>query len=494
VVLFRALYERVWFKARDKRPNHKSFSDDFLWHEVYDFYAKSLPRLSAEGERDLIGLWQDHGDRKAPTILLEHFYYNIRPIAGEHATKRFPPGLWPSQRSIPKAAKHAYDGHCDRIHELASVGIFGLFVAADRFNLKSGYRFSTYASDWIGKYVQLFAEELVGIVPRSGDMGIEEQGYVIDWSDPDGNWFTVDVTKRHKGARHWVVYKPRRSVMDRIDAALVGERLYRGKAAGGMAVFDAGLFLDGIETEADGKRPDFEYLSTEGPTRKYLQRHVGEGGARFKWEDHGAYRADGTSWPPNVTDFTRARLNQIRLLRAEFGIAQEIVGDRIALKALSREVIAPWDKPNPLDDVEFTRGKRDDDAKLAFYRNACPEAISTKAAARHGAVFPPGATMSDTPLPPRAITAHGGGELFFMYGPSARQSPRPAEVSYLTKQRPDRLYNSWEQFEPAKPQFFSEPPKSPARDHTKHWDAEFTQHIAEQQRLFGGTDAASQEG
>ncbi len=67
-MLFRELYERVWFKVRDTRPNHKSFSDEFLWHDVYDFYAKNLPRLSAEGERDLIGLWQDHGDREAPTI------------------------------------------------------------------------------------------------------------------------------------------------------------------------------------------------------------------------------------------------------------------------------------------------------------------------------------------------------------------------------------------------------------------------------------------
>jgi hypothetical protein len=173
--------------------------------------------------------------------------------------------------------------------------------------------------------IQLYGEEIVSVVPRAGD-------------------------KLDLG---------RVSVMDRIDAALEGRRLYRGKAAAGMAVFDAGFFLDGIETEVGSKLPNFEYLSTEGPTREYLQRHVGVGGARFVWP-----------------------------------------------KTVSREVIAPWEKPNPLDDVEFTRGKRE-----------------------------------IMPKPPhticwRVIRIDGKDRYHFL----------PHEVCYLAKQRPDRQFNSDDKF------------------------------------------------
>lgn len=37
-------------------------------------------------------------------------------------------------------------------------------------------------------------------------------------------------------------------------------------------------------------------------------------------------------------------------------------------------------------------------------------------------------------------------------------------------------------------------PLPPIKAPTWNWDTEFKQHIAEQQRLFGGTDAASQKG
>jgi hypothetical protein len=309
--------------------------------------------------------WQEHGDETARTFLLEAFYYIVRPIAGQIATKRFPPPL--------KMTQVAFDGQRDRIHELASVGIFGLFVAADRFNPESGYRFSTYADKWVRKYVQLYCEEIVSCVPRTGHMGIEEQGV-----GPCGPW---------------VVYKPRRSVMDIIDAALARVRLYRGKAAGGMAVFDAGFLLDGIETEG-GKLPDFEYLSTEGPTREYLQRRVGFGGARFVWP-----------------------------------------------KVVSREVMAPWideRKARPTDFIELPAKpvKR----QLAFCGTAAPEVISTAATAS----FPPGSPMLDAISPSRAITAHGGGALFFSYGPSMRQDEALAEVCYLAKRRPDRQFRSYD--------------------------------------------------
>jgi hypothetical protein len=189
-VLFPGVYRQAWIEARVKRRSHRPLTDEFLWHDVYDFYAENLPRLSKEAELDLIKAWQERGDREASTRLLEAFYYIVRPIAGKLATKRFPPGLWPSQK-IRGAAKDAYDGQRDRIHELASVGIFGLCVAADRFNPKSGCRLSTYANTWVRKYIQLYCEETVSVVPRTGDMG------------PD---------------------LPRRSVMDLIEAALAGER------------------------------------------------------------------------------------------------------------------------------------------------------------------------------------------------------------------------------------------------------------------------------
>ena len=378
-IIFPALYRMAWLRARYKRPRHKALSDVFLWHDVYDFYAESLPRLSADAELDIVRRWQEFGDEKARARLLEGFYYIVRPIAGKLATKRFPPGLWPSQK-VPGAIDIAYDGHRDRIHELASVGIFGLFVAADRFNPASGYRFSTYANDWVRKYIQLYCEEMVSVVPRTGDLG------------PD---------------------KPRRSVMDIIDAALSGVRLYRGKAARGMAVFDAGLVIDGKETDGSGKLPDFEYLSTEGPTREYLQRRVGVGGARFPWPASGP-----------------------------------------TAMVVSREVIAPWVKPNPLDDVEFTRGKRDPHPVFS--------AISTHTITRPT---------------PGAITAHGGGELCFRYGPSMRQTPQPAEICYISKQRPDRQYNSWEKFG-AIPKVIIKPIKPP-----NYWDDEFDKHLAQQKEF-----------
>jgi len=309
-----------------------------LWHDAYNFYAENLPRLSPAAELEIVRLWQDHGDEPARPRLLEAFYYIVRPIAGEIATKRFPPALFPSQKVPGKRniAKDAYDGQRDRIQELASVGICGLLVAANRFDPSLGYRFSTHANDWVDKYIRLYCEEIVGVVPRTGHMGIEEQG-INSEGEP------------------WIVYKPRRSVMDLIEAALDGRRLYRGKAAGGMAVFDAGLLIDGKEAEDGSTLPDFEYLSSEGPTREYLQRRVGVGGARFIWKDQGSD-----------------------------------AGPRIYMP-ISREVVAPWDKPDPIDEVEFTRGKREE---------ALPK------------------------------------------GPKLLQAPQPAEICYLAKPRPDRQFDS----------------------------------------------------
>jgi hypothetical protein len=406
VVLFRGIYGQAWIKARAKRPSHRSLSDEFLWHDVFDFYAETTPRLSPEAELELVRLWQGDGDEHARASLIEAFYGIVRPIAGQIATKRFPPGLWPSQKIERNIAKNAYDGQRDRIHELASVGIFGLFVAADRFKAQSGCKFSTYADEWVRKYILLYCEEIVSVVPRTGDKG--DIGRV--------------------------------SVMDRIDAALVGERLTRGNAAGGMAVFDAGLQINGIETEDGTKLPDFDYLSTEGPTREYLQRRVGNGGARFPWQDVGAAHDDKTF------AFLRHADGKIRVAAI---VDTPTDGARLHMP-ISREVMTPWDKPNPADDVEFTRGKRDAMPVSPFVSCWRYTEIDGKTY-RH----------------------------WFEH-----------EVCYFASQRSDRKYNSWEQFEPAKPQYFSELPRSPARDQTKHWDAEFAQHMKEQDRLFGNGGAS----
>jgi hypothetical protein len=289
------------------------------------------------------------------------------------------------------------------INEVAAFGVLALFLAADRYDHGSKASFATYARYWIDKYCRLYLDEIIGSVPRTGHMGVEEEG------DSD--------------CGHWVVDKPRRSVMDLLNAALVGTRLYRGNAAGGMAVFDGQLMLPGPNP---GDK-EIDVFSTEGPTREYLQRHVGVGGARFIWP-----------------------------------------------KKVSREVVAPWLKPNPLDDVEFTRGRREDTRKLALF----------------------GEVLEDDLVSP-----------VHCYGPSVRLAPMPAEVCYLAKQRTDRQSNSYAVLfglniagtRPVRrngvlvvePKFISgvergalviTPP--PIWTWDWDWDGEHKQHIAEQKRLF----------
>ena len=197
---------------------------------------------------------------------------------------------------VPKIAASIVWKRCPKspnlIDEVAAFGVLALFVAADRYDHGSKATFDTYAGYWVDKYCRLYLNEIIGSVPRTGHMGVEEEGINAE-------------------GERWVVYKPRRSVMDLFDAALARIRQYRGRAAGGMAVFDAQLMLPGSNPDDE----QIDVFSTEGPTREYLQRRVGVGGARFPWTELD--------------------------------------------KPVSDEVIAPWDKPNPLDDVEFTRGKRE---------------------------------------------------------------------------------------------------------------------------------------
>ena len=181
--------------------------------------------------------------------------------------------------------------------------------------------------------------------------------------------------------------------MDRFNAALEGRRLLRGLASKGMSTFDYRLLVDG-QLDADGnKMPDFEIYSTDGPTREYLQRRV-------------TFRA----WP--WTD-----------LGSGFQPRMDM--------PITREVIAPWDKPNPLDDVEFTRGKRE---------------IEPNRPGEHSNIY--GRPLTGSGSSPNLIS--------FLH--------LPHEVCYLDR-RAGR-FNSWEKFGA---RHFSEPPKPKPSNQTPHW-------------------------
>jgi hypothetical protein len=143
--------------------------------------------------------------------------------------------------------------HVSLIHELAAVGVFGLLIAADRYKPSMKRAFSTYANPWVKKFIRLYLEEIIGNVPRAGDMG-------------------DDV--------------PRRSVMDQVDAALSRIRLYRGKAAGGPALFDCSITIPGPnpgDKEIEIVGPDGETISER---LDYLQRHVSM--RLYPWNDIGS--------------------------------------------------------------------------------------------------------------------------------------------------------------------------------------------------------------
>jgi hypothetical protein len=135
------------------------------------------------------------------------------------------------------------------IHEVTLFGVLALFLAAERYDHSSKASFDTYARYWIDKYCRLYLDEIIGIVPRTGHMG------------PDPSSRGLDL--------------PRRSVMDLLDHALAGNRQTRGNAAGGMAVFDAQLMLQGPNLDNE----PIDVFSTEGPTREYLQRPVAAQGS-----------------------------------------------------------------------------------------------------------------------------------------------------------------------------------------------------------------------
>jgi hypothetical protein len=123
------------------------------------------------------------------------------------------------------------------------MGNLGLFIAADRYDPTKG-AFSTYANPWIKKFIRLYLEELVSVGPR------------------------------------------KRPVMDIFDAAIAQRRLYRGKAAGGPAIFDASITIPGPEPNDK----EIETVGGDGPTNNpgldYLQRRVSF--SRYPWNDMGS--------------------------------------------------------------------------------------------------------------------------------------------------------------------------------------------------------------
>ena len=296
--------------TRGKRK-HRPLADELLWHKVYERYINSLTHA-------------EPGATKAE--LIESHLHILRPIAGRIAWKRCPKsfGIWAKEGPGPIGMPRTSLVHL--VYELAAFGAFGLILAADRYNPKSGNAFITYANYWVKKFISLYLEEISSIVPRTGHMGDDE---------------------------------PRRSVMDLVDAALDGRRLYRGKAAGGMAFFDSALSIPGPNP---GDK-EIEVVGSEGitdPNRlDYLQRRVGL--KDYPWIDMGAYQPNGALWP--ISELVEpARCKQIELLRNEFGIVRPMNGDRLALPGHTggkADDVPPQDDsytPEEIDAVEFTRG------------------------------------------------------------------------------------------------------------------------------------------
>ena len=217
-------YRAAWARVRSKRK-YPDLTDELLWLEVYKQYINSLPPVELGATRD---------------ELIQQHLGILRPIAGRIAWRRCPKscGIWSKE-----AAPHL--SHVGLVHELAAFGVFGLLIAADRYKPDSGWAFSTYANFWIKKFIRLYLDEIIGIVPRTGHMG----------PDPSSFCFNED------GELCWVDF-PRRSVMDLVDAALERRKVCRGKASGEMPIFDSGLTISGPNP---GDK-EIEIVGPDGPT------------------------------------------------------------------------------------------------------------------------------------------------------------------------------------------------------------------------------------
>ena len=236
-MIFPRLYDWAWRKIRASRPRHRVLSNSFLWHDFYRLYTD-----------DLSDLWIEVSRRRAqephPYDPVEAHLAIVGSIAGQVAHRRFP-------MPFANAGTAAWDGQLDIIHELIGLGTLGLLATVGHWKFGA---FSTVANPWIrkfireGSYRQLAGwqrDPLIGeTVPPWGIFGIE------------GLVSPLYLPKRH------------------------------------MAVFTVGLTGTKNVNQSDDDGGDYEidFLDSEGRTsRKYLQRKVGNGGARFLWRDEGTY-------------------------------------------------------------------------------------------------------------------------------------------------------------------------------------------------------------
>ena len=172
--------------------------------------------------------------------LVESHLRIVGPIAGQIARRRFP-------MPFANAGKDAWDGQADIIHELIGLGNLGLLAAVEHCKLERG-AFSTIANFWIRKFI------------REGD-------YPHDIFGIEGLVSPTYLPKRH------------------------------------VATFTVGLTGTKSVNQSDDDGGDYEIdlLDSEGrASRKYLQRHIGEGGARFLWRDEGTYASPRLKLPGSL--------------------------------------------------------------------------------------------------------------------------------------------------------------------------------------------------
>jgi DNA-directed RNA polymerase sigma subunit (sigma70/sigma32) len=110
------LYDLAWKTVRAKRK-HAPLENELLWHKVYEEYIGSLPKAGGE--------------------LIERHLRIVPAIAGRIAWKRCPGsfGVW-AKEAQPSLS------HVGLVYELTALGNLALFIAADRYDPKSGRAFS----------------------------------------------------------------------------------------------------------------------------------------------------------------------------------------------------------------------------------------------------------------------------------------------------------------------------------------------------------------
>lgn len=109
----------------------------------YITYVNSIPMMTEFEEFDCIERYQNNRDKKAGhKVVLSHL------------------------RMVVKIA-YQFKNNGVSIMELISEGNFGLFTALDKFDLKKGFRFSTYASWWVKSHIREYITNSWSVVKNS---------------------------------------------------------------------------------------------------------------------------------------------------------------------------------------------------------------------------------------------------------------------------------------------------------------------------------------